>query len=687
MSDRPEAPHKQSKVEQKAVSDINARDVTIRDIVQQVVQIFPPWSQVRLTKPEHELPFRKILLNKVKRHWLSDQSSEEMIELRLQKNFDCDAENNERVHEFTTVADIFKGWETGQSLLILGEPGIGKTTALLQLAQNFVNRAQEDGEDNLIKKLPVIFDLSSWADERQSIDKWLIKELKTKYLISNERLRKTWVTDQQMVLLLDGLNEVKEQYRSACVEKINEFRENYGQHEIIVCSRTQAYKNLDKRLTIRDTVCVQPLTSEQINKYLDRREENLNLKQLLETDSVLQELAKTPLMLSIMSKHLSIENLPKTGLLEERRSKIFNTYINEMFKRVQRQKREQARQEGRKYKEEEDKYQEKNVRTWLTWLADKMSKTVFLIEEIQPSCSWLSQEEKKTYSKIIIWYYGILFGFLFGTAYGTILHYYLVHLSPDTEQTVLEGIFVGIIQGICLGPIAAIFLKSDKLEIETYAKVEFFWGRYLNNFLKNTPIGIGIGIGIFLICWGIMPTILHYKLDEAIITGLIAGPFFAIVIVISRATGDSFVENSALQDIPVKPNQGIWDSLSHALAIAIVITVSIGIIHTIFILIIGQTDLIIFILGLCVAVLSALVAILVHRSGRNCTLHYALRIVLERKNHIPHNYADFLEYATKLTFMKRIGGGYKFDHDLFQKHVASLPLNQGDGNDSINILS
>ena len=43
-----------------------------------------------------------------------------------------------------------------------------------------------------------------------------------------------------------------------------------------------------------------------------------------------------------------------------------------------------------------------------------------------------------------------------------------------------------------------------------------------------------------------------------------------------------------------------------------------------------------------------------------------------KKNHIPHNYADFLNYANKLTFMKNIGGGYKFYHEFFQDHFKKM---------------
>ncbi len=665
MSDRPQDPRKQSKFNQEAAKDLKAGgNITIRDIFQQVFQIFLPWSQFGLNKADQEKHFREILINHVKSHWLSDQSSEEKIELQLQKNYDCDAENNQRSPEFTTVADIFRGWDRGHSLLILGEPGAGKTTALSQLARDFVNRPQDDV---LSQKLPIVFDLSSWGDEQQPIANWLIKELKTKYYI-RKWVGKTWVANGQMVLFLDGLNEVKEKHRSACVEEINQFRQDYGQHEIIVCSRTQEYKRLDKRLTIQHTVLVQPLTLEQINQYLDRCGEELeNLKTLLQEDTVLQQLAKTPLMLYIM--RIAHENLPRRGSLGERRSHIFNTYIDEIFKRDRDQKRKIAKKNGQKFKEEEEKYQEKDVRTWLKWLADKISKTVFLIEEMQPS--WLSQEETKTYRKLVTWDNGMFSGLLFGTGYGTILHYYLLHLSPQTGSTLFKGIFFGMIEGIIVGPAATFFLKLEEQDIKTYEQAEFSWGKYLKNIFKNIFSGVGIGLSAFLICWVIMPTILHYKLDEAIVTGLIAGPFFGIVTVISRATGDSFVDRSSSEDRPVRPNQGIWNSLSHAIAIAIISAVSIGIIYMLIILSIGKTELIMFILGLCTAVLTGLVAIMIHSSGRNCGLHYALRIVLEKKNHIPHNYADFLNYATKLTFMKRIGGGYKFYHPLLQDHFKN----------------
>jgi predicted NACHT family NTPase len=56
----------------------------------------------------------------------------------------------------TKIIDIF---DECQSLLILGEPGSGKTTTLLKLTRQVIARAQTDPT----QPLPVVFNLASWA--------------------------------------------------------------------------------------------------------------------------------------------------------------------------------------------------------------------------------------------------------------------------------------------------------------------------------------------------------------------------------------------------------------------------------------------------------------------------------------------------------------------------------------------
>lgn len=120
---------------------------------------------------------------------------------------------------------------------------------------------------------------------------------------------------QQLLLLLDGLDEVKAQHREACVQAINQFMQDYGLVEMVVCSRIKEYEALSSRLKLRGAICVQPLTSEQVNQYLDKAGSQLQgVRTLLQQDTALQEIMTSPLTPSIVSiadKDMSAENLPK----------------------------------------------------------------------------------------------------------------------------------------------------------------------------------------------------------------------------------------------------------------------------------------------------------------------------------------------------------------------------------------
>ncbi len=110
------------------------------------------------------------------------------------------------------ILEIFD--ELGRTLLILGEPGSGKTTTMLELAKGLVKEAKLDFE----VPVPVIFNLSSWAIKRKPLEEWLIDELASKYRIGKRRkLGKYWLENQQLLLFLDGLDEVKEEFQAGCV--------------------------------------------------------------------------------------------------------------------------------------------------------------------------------------------------------------------------------------------------------------------------------------------------------------------------------------------------------------------------------------------------------------------------------------------------------------------------------------
>jgi hypothetical protein len=58
--------------------------------------------------------------------------------------------------------------------------------------------------------------------------------------------------------------------------------------------------------------------------------------------------------------------------------------------------------------------------------------------------------------------------------------------------------------------------------------------------------------------------------------------------------------------------------------------------------------------------------------GEDAIKHYTLRLILWWKGYAPFNYAKFLDYATKLIFLRKVGGGYIFIHRMLMEHLAAM---------------
>lgn len=118
----------------------------------------------------------------------------------------------------TSILQVFDSPEVAGKLLILGQPGAGKTTTLLDLTQALVERATAESHD----PMPVLFNLSTWKDDRQSMSAWLVDALLSKYGVSR-KLGQQWLKDRNILPLLDGLDEVAAERQAGCVARINEY--------------------------------------------------------------------------------------------------------------------------------------------------------------------------------------------------------------------------------------------------------------------------------------------------------------------------------------------------------------------------------------------------------------------------------------------------------------------------------
>ena len=367
---------------------------------------------------------RQALLTKVKNFWVKGVLEKSLynqvrISLGLEERFDAVVNpwsmvlktgdsSPQPLPQGTKVIDIFDQIGAGRTLLILGEPGAGKTTTLLELTCDLIARAEQD-VNHLI---PVVFNLSSWAVQRQKIADWLVEELKTKYDVSKE-IRQDWVKKQQLLPLLDGLDEVKAEYRNDCIAALNQFKQDNGA-ELVVCSRIRDYEILSNRLNFQSAVYLRPLTLEQVRHYLDSAgTELIGLRELLKRDTALQELSQSPLMLNIMTlayQGVAIEDLPRIEVVAERRKRLFDDYVQKMFKRPNRSR-------GSANNKVPSQQQTLFLLGSLAQKLEKEARTEFLIEDIQ--VDWLLNQFQIIKEEIMNGLiYGLILGLIIGLFFG-----------------------------------------------------------------------------------------------------------------------------------------------------------------------------------------------------------------------------------------------------------------------------
>lgn len=489
---------------QQIISQLNAQEKRNRQIMLQKVREF--WVEGVLEKSLHREVLIELGIQAQNEAVIRENPWSMIVQQAGQPDFEIPPGA-----DISGIAEVFD--RSGRALLILGAPGSGKTTTMLTLARDLISRAEAD-ETHAI---PVVFNLSSWANERKALAEWLKDELFLRYQVP-KKVAAAWVEGDFVLPLLDGLDEVKAENRNECVEAINKFRAEHGHTDVVVCSRIADYEALTSKLKLGGAVTLQALTMTQVEEYLAGFGDELAaVRTLLKEDEPLQELVESPLLLSIMTLAYwgkSAEELKALSTVEVRRKHLFDAYVQSMFKR-----------------RVVSVYPQQETVHWLCWLARKMvvnKQSVFYIESLQPS--WLDRKwQHITYANG----FGLVGGLVFG----------LVH---------------GLIHGLLAGLIGALFVwglfGSDNIKIIENISLSV---RFLMKFaLLFGPI---IGVAVALIA----------GLDAGLILGLLGGLVFGLIAGLNRG------ENL---DTRRNPNQGIQNSLRNGLTFGLGFGLAFGLI-------------------------------------------------------------------------------------------------------------
>ena len=507
-------------------------------------------------------------------------------------------------------------------LLILGEPGSGKTTTLLELAANLLARAKVDAKE----RVPIVLNLSSWK-KKQPLAEWIAGELSEKYRVP-VKLARSWLQSDFLVPLLDGLDEVPTALQPDCVAAINDFIDESELSGIVVCCRLMEYQWLPDRLKLNGAICLESLSSEEVGKYLAKGGSKLEaLRDAVNTDPVLKELAQTPLMLSIMSlafQGAGGDELPrqKGDSPEERRKQIFDLYVEQMFQRKGTTS---------------PVFPKEKIIGWLSWLAGKMkehSQSVFFVEGLQPS--WLdTMAQRGAYGTLVALSLGLLFGLIFGLTVG---------LISGLNQGLIFGLIFGLIGGLGVGSlnrIALVLVSSGDYVLEVESVLEGDDSRLDCGLIFGLSLGLIFGVSEGLSVG------LRTGLSGGLVSGLVGG--FTDRVKVAKAF----------------PNQGVKLSLKNSLNPFLVIWLSVGLIYgLIYGLFSGLNVMVIYgpIHGLFFGLTFGL-SVGLNRGGSAVIKHYALRLTLRLYGYAPLKIVDFLDHCAKLILLKKVGGVYLHSPD------------------------
>lgn len=605
---------------------------------------------------------------------LYEQKLDGRFEITLEVSESFDSQNPQKIIEryakdakiseaFRTINNAF---ERKGRLLIVGNPGVGKTVLLLKLALNLLNRTDIDKQE----AFPVIFNLSSWSDECDSFGDWLIKRLVSGYGLSRT-FAATLLHQGRIIFLLDGLDELARNRtdeaahweRARCLASLNDYLRR-GRRAVVCCRREefiQMQNQTGQDAPVAAKLEVLDLTKDDITlALLDAQKDKANrasannLLKVIETNELFLEVLSTPFYftaaLEVFDKELWAEQ-DCPGNIKEIKTYLLNKFVENKLR----------------HSPNPHSFQSAKATVWLKWLAvrlDEHSSTLFELSDLH-----LVDLEKVSIWTMswwgIHWLNLILFNILVTSLEGSyrtlgISIYVIVWLTFDrslrnyiieTEDTISidlrrfldwnfwKELFPAIIAASLFGLSISLLCGVFNFVVSSITGFFFDWKSAKAIALSFIPTGMIVGAlsGVFIIGFEELRVIKSFASLEYPYQRLLGGCssklFLSILVILLFLIGMRLYEPHLRNTYPyLYPNYEIY------------------------------LVLILFPLFFTISTLVSLPLI----------RHLILRVDLYKENKMPFKYATFLDYAVSLRILEKDGGHWRFRHQNLQEHFATI---------------
>ena len=262
-----------------------------------------------------------------------------------------------------TQVDWQEARKENKRMVVLADPGMGKSTLLKQEVLTVITRAEEQLESNEKTEkivIPLLFRLSKLAESKKTSLERIFELLREEYgewwqecdrRVSFESLLREKLKAGTCLLLLDALDEVPKEQRLDLKERLNRFAKQYP-CAIVLTSRIVGYDG--SFVNGGKDVEIVPFGREETRKYIEywfkNAEEYLQNETVsaegliveLEQKPQIQGLVQNPLLLSLLCSLYQTKGL----ILPARRTQVYQQAVNYMLKDWSRENERKLQQEG-----------------------------------------------------------------------------------------------------------------------------------------------------------------------------------------------------------------------------------------------------------------------------------------------------------------------------------------------------
>lgn len=245
---------------------------------------------------------------------------------------------------FNSLQDAFNLYDG--SLLLLGEPGIGKSFLLTEFQQQLKQQYVD---------CPIVFlQIWTWSNKQLPIIDWVAYH--TSY--SREFLQQK-IKNRQVVFVFDGLDELpynfsklpevpnseKQDYRVEFLQQLSQFTQEFTGVKTLISCRSQDYKDIasnnNQKIILKGAVELKALQNQDIQDYINQAfdgdsQTNQILWNLLRRNRGLRKMVSNPLLLNIFVETCkSTQDIDKIAAIGNI-SELFNSFLDKTYERLEK---------------------------------------------------------------------------------------------------------------------------------------------------------------------------------------------------------------------------------------------------------------------------------------------------------------------------------------------------------------